>query len=627
MRDKEQDKIKFHSVNDLSAGWYVEKIEKYTLEAKQHISINDFFEVYNINLYFNNHFYPKSWNDDKRAEYTKKIQDTYKKWKEEIFIKNINDNNFQTIFNELNFGYQDNFWKLFNDYSLYKNISKDVFKNFLENEPQEISNVIYYKKIVGYFDIPIKEFLMQHERAAEIIIDYEEEKNIFLPKSLTSNDKEEIIKRYLSQNTPQCFTYSRFIKNVKNSNSLVLSDKTRLLAKKKYEELNKNLFNEKSGIGISLKVSLNKDQKEPIKEKYSEFEFEISISEQYLKNLEKDIDLFELFEIYFMNNGLINLIAKENNEGFFSSLLSKSKNEYAPNSHIFYTLESNALLIIKIISEYLSKKEESIEEYIDSFVKYLNKHITPSKLTFTTPSKDTSYLEKTRHLISEFEGILKQYSLFTSEGEIDYDLIHISTNATPFGEIKSKKTKKYVYSISDKLESKKNIFFSKQTWLLPDRKKNDTLYKSFIKEKTTLSDFKEYQRPHIEKLIEDKYLKIDKLGNIEINKPNSMHVLYALYNDNVINYGYCNHYSKKVIDKLIQEEQLMVENKLFTKDEVSYLNFFMNEKEFTDGYKLHNKYAHGANSFSQEQHEHDYLRIVKLLILILLKIEDDILDI
>ena len=105
-----------------------------------------------------------------------------------------------------------------------------------------------------------------------------------------------------------------------------------------------------------------------------------------------------------------------------------------------------------------------------------------------------------------------------------------------------------------------------------------------------------------------------------------MHVLYALYNDNVINYNHCNYYSKKVIDQLIQEKKLMVENKLFTKDEVSYLNFFMNEKEFTDGYKLHNKYAHGANSFSQEQHEHDYLRIVKLLILILLKIEDDILD-
>lgn len=105
-----------------------------------------------------------------------------------------------------------------------------------------------------------------------------------------------------------------------------------------------------------------------------------------------------------------------------------------------------------------------------------------------------------------------------------------------------------------------------------------------------------------------------------------LHVLFELYHDNVLNYSHCNYYSRKVIDQLIEEEQFMVENKLFTKEEVSYLNFFMNEKEFADGYKLHNRYAHGANTFSQEQHERDYLRILKVLILVLLKIEDDILD-
>lgn len=172
-----------------------------------------------------------------------------------------------------------------------------------------------------------------------------------MPKSLTNDDKEEIIQKYLSQNTPQSFTNSRFIKNVKNSSSLALSDKTRLLAKKKYEELSKSLFTEKSGTGISLNICIDIDQKEPIKEKYSEFKYEISIGEKYLKSLEEDIDLFELFESSFIHNGLIELIAKENDEGLFASLLSKSKTEYAPNNHVFNISESKALLIIKIISQ------------------------------------------------------------------------------------------------------------------------------------------------------------------------------------------------------------------------------------------------------------------------------------
>jgi len=626
MSDKEKDRIKFHSINDLSIGLYVEKIEKYAVKTEKDITINDFFEVYNIKLYFDNDLYPQSWSDGKKIQYSKNIQDIYKECKEKIFIKHVNDNNFQTIFNELYFTYQNDFWKLFNDYGVYKRISQKVFQDFLENLPRQIKNIIYYQKLIQFFNIAIKEFLMQYDYAAEIIIDNEEEKNIFLPKSLTNDDKEEIIKKYLIQNKPQGLTYSRFIMNSKKSNTLELSDRTRLLAKKKYEDLNKNLFKEKSGARISLSIFIDKNQKKPIEEKYNEFEYEISIGEQYLENLEENIDLFELFENVFFDNGLINLIAKENDGSLWSTLLSKSKTEYAPNNYLFSISESKALLIIKVISEYLSNKGESIEEYISSFIKYLNIHIQPNELTFTTPSKDASHLEKTRYLISEFEALLKQYSLFTVEGEIDYELIQISTKPTIFGEIKSSKSKKYIYSISDKLEGKKNTFFSERTWLLPDKKKNDNLYELFTKEKITLADFEEYQRPHIEKLIEDKYLRIDKLGNIEINKPYRMRILFELYNNNVVNYNHCDIYSRDEIDKLVQEKQLMVNNKLFTKDEVSYLNFFMNEKEFTDGYKLHNRYAHGANTFSQEQHERDYLRILKVLILVLLKIEDDILD-
>lgn len=629
MSSIKKDRIKFYSANDLSTGSYIQEIEKFVLKTQQVISIDDFFEIYNIKLYFENDFYPKGWSEENKEKYTQELQTIYKIAKEKIFIKKINDTHINITFNELDFKYQDNFWRLFNDYKIYKNISRDAFKDFINTQPQQIRNILNYQHVVAYFNNTIKDFLVQYANAAEIIIDSEENKNIFLPKSLTIMNKEEIIKKYLSQNTPQGLTYSRFIKNHKNSDSLKLSDKTRLLAKKRYTQLNKDLFKEKSSIGISLSVYIDKDQEEPIKEKYNEMKHEISIGEKYLKNLAENIDLFELFENTFINNGLITLIANENHEDIFSILLSKSKTEYAPNNYVFNIYESRALLIIKMISEHLSNGGESIEEYIDSFVTYLNRHMQPNKLIFNAPSKNVSHLEKTRHLISEFEAILKQYSLLTDEGEIDYDLIHISTKSTPFGEIKSRKDKKYIYSNSDDLEGKKNVFFSKQTWLLPDstnRKKSDNLYKLFTKERITLEDFKDYQRPQIEKLIEDEYLILTKLGNIEINNPDIMRVLFRLYNDNVITYNYCNLSVREEIDKLIQKNNLIIENKLFTKDEVSYLNFLMNEKEFTDGYKLHNRYAHGANSFSKEQHEVDYLRILKILILVLLKIEDDILE-
>jgi len=187
MHDEEKDRIKFYSVNDLSTGLYVDKIEKYVLATKSNISINDFFEIYNIELFFDKNFYPKKWSDTQKREYTKKIKDIYEKLKQEIFIQNMNDDNFQTIFKTLNFDYKGDFWKLFNDYKLYKNIKNDVFKDFLESQSIEIKNILSYENIVKFFNIAIKEFLLQYENSAEIIIDYEESKNIFLPKSLTNN--------------------------------------------------------------------------------------------------------------------------------------------------------------------------------------------------------------------------------------------------------------------------------------------------------------------------------------------------------------------------------------------------------------------------------------------------------
>ena len=49
------------------------------------------------------------------------------------------------------------------------------------------------------------------------------------------------------------------------------------------------------------------------------------------------------------------------------------------------------------------------------------------------------------------------------------------------------------------------------------------------------------------------------------------------------------------------------------------------KKEFTNGLDLRNKYLHGTNSFSETEHKSDYYTLLKIIILTLLKIEDDIL--
>ncbi|MBE99697.1 hypothetical protein [Flavobacterium coralii] len=83
---------------------------------------------------------------------------------------------------------------------------------------------------------------------------------------------------------------------------------------------------------------------------------------------------------------------------------------------------------------------------------------------------------------------------------------------------------------------------------------------------------------------------------------------------------------RAAIDEMIADGLVAVENKLFSRQEQQYLNFYLNKKEFTNGLDLRNKYMHGTNSASESTQRHDYTVLLKIFILVLLKIKDDLVN-
>ncbi len=65
---------------------------------------------------------------------------------------------------------------------------------------------------------------------------------------------------------------------------------------------------------------------------------------------------------------------------------------------------------------------------------------------------------------------------------------------------------------------------------------------------------------------------------------------------------------------------------LFAIPEQNYFNYYLNKSEFTNGHDLRNSYLHGtqANPTEVYLHENSYLLYLKLLILVIFKIEDDL---
>lgn len=64
-------------------------------------------------------------------------------------------------------------------------------------------------------------------------------------------------------------------------------------------------------------------------------------------------------------------------------------------------------------------------------------------------------------------------------------------------------------------------------------------------------------------------------------------------------------------------------DKLFTTAEQEYFDYYLNNR-FSNGLWLRNKYVHATNSHDKVEQETDYKILLELLVLVVLKIEDDL---
>ena len=78
-----------------------------------------------------------------------------------------------------------------------------------------------------------------------------------------------------------------------------------------------------------------------------------------------------------------------------------------------------------------------------------------------------------------------------------------------------------------------------------------------------------------------------------------------------------------MIDELLNCNELRVENSLFTINEQRYLNYVLNRAEFGNGLDLRNKYVHGTYSLNLNRQESDYIELLKVMILIIIKINEE----
>lgn len=136
-----------------------------------------------------------------------------------------------------------------------------------------------------------------------------------------------------------------------------------------------------------------------------------------------------------------------------------------------------------------------------------------------------------------------------------------------------------------------------------------------------INNFGNYEKDIINQLISEKDLYIDKDNFIRIKDYIYIWIIWEFLKwDWIISYHLYNELGKNKIIDMSNNDLVYPETKLLSKSEVEYFNYYLNKK-FVNWLDIRNKNIHWNLYESKKEGYYDYIKVIRILILFLIKID------
>jgi len=630
---KRNDRIKYYGQNDLATYHYLNHLSSFLEETdfNQPISdINTAIEWNNVIKLLNLNIKPDNLTE---TSYTA-LQKHAKLFPRSIgrFLQTINDNNLLEVFETVDILYKSDFFELFNNYKLSKRITSAAFSSFMHEIGSYISTILQYKDISSSYNEEITNYMRSDCSCAEFLLDFHlscrsSNKKItyYLPDNLTPDIQIQIVNDYID--SEKCNpNYLQLLSTAKSSPAFPVSNELRYKAYKMNETICEKLIPPESGFYYGGEVTFGNcadvemDFSNPTMPKYT-------YSKTWLEeNLDYPTILNNLIYLFgFVDNKMNStFVSRKSDLSIVESTLGiKGKTEYI---HGIAFSQKNIISLLQTAAyvRELSLHDINLESVIAWFFKdYLPLEFNANGFYFSPSSKGTTYREQCRNLLIEMDSVLKQFNMFVSSRGINRELFEFASEPIVFSQIKSFNEQKYGYLNDKEVNDVIFALFSDQS-TIHFVEKIGSKYPNFLQmvlhENLKVTDFEEYQIPAINTLINNEYLYLNENGYIKPNIEKAV-ILRDIYYDEVIRID-C-YKSNTYLNTLIEEQKVVTSGTLFSKPEQEYLDYMLNMHKYSNGLDLRNKYCHGNNPIDEKVSESNYYQILKIMCLIIIKINDE----
>lgn len=628
-KEKEYFSVKYYFYGSGDENKILEALNAYTQNNSDSFDVNQILELYNIKIFFEKYECMEGWGEEQYNKYKNLTLGIMKEV--QAFFDTITEYNLVSIYDECVIEFKDDFWHFFYVFKLYERIYKEKFVEIMTSMHISPKKLLSNKKFVEKFDYEITRMLKQSDYdGAKFIIQFYllldfDRKRYYLPKSLTSSDKYDLVRAYIEGDRVDANDLQLIINaRTPDYKQFPIDAKLRYLAKKRYERLWKEntmpVITTDMGISVSFDVENPDESLELIKGK---------IMAKYNSNWIKDnldyptllnnfIYLFHYVDLQMrcsltvatLKRDQIEELASTNGNGMY-----KCGRTFNITNDLANAQMACYLKVLKNFDVYL---EDIIKWFFET---YLVEEFSVKGFVCLMPKHTDSILSKYERCASVMDGIAKQFKLYCEEGEIDRELYEVSSESIRFRDIPSLIKDKYAYSNSKELDREINAVFSEQNMLsYTERTKGiyHTFYDLICNEEVNYNEVMKYNLDTIEWLKSRGTIFIQN-GIIKFNTER-IDILRQLYDMGVICLQYINH---STIKELIREEELVIENRLLSKMESEYFDYNLNKAQFSNGLDLRNKYIHDTGPLDENEQTRDYVILLKLMIILVIKINEE----
>jgi hypothetical protein len=631
-------RIKYYGTRDLATVFYlkpvVELLENFN-ENKTNYDINDVLELYNVYVYVKNEVFPKDLDQDKAEKFIKLKPSMLKVISS--FFNAITEENILEIIQGVGFDYHDDLLRLLTEHKVHERVSSGKMMQALNSSKVTIWNILANKKIVKQYEQEIKALILSDTDNAEYIIrkyfEKNEDKDIYLPESLTKEEVHDILERYLNSTNANP-NYMQLIAQARPIPSRGIDDKIKLLAKQKHKTWNDNFFKEnESNLIFATEVAISDSQKEPVDISQDGQTSKFTYSRKWLKEHSDNLSVLSNFiHIFLIANEhmLLTLPSYSSQLGIFERFMKVAgRDEYPEGAH-FQFIDQSTLIQTMMYENFLRSEGKDLESII---AWYFNEHLKDTfgadGFSYVASSTSATYLERCKHVFSEMDSIIKQFKLYVENSSLDQELLAITSKTPDYKELPSQLSDKYVYAAeSPEIFEIMHYLFSDQSGLtyINDTLKDKDLASLLANHEIKYREFHDYQKQSLDKLIAWGIIK-KASKRLVFQSKRQILILKNLFQTEALSYYHYSTEGRIEINTMVSKGWLMKEGSLLTRSEAKYFSYYLNQKEFSNGHDLRNIYMHAAMSkddkLDEEKHYKTYIIVLRLLIALIIKIDDD----